>query len=279
MEKTIQELINFSIINLDKPSGPTSFGVDVIVKKMLGLNKTSHAGTLDPQVTGVLPIMLGRACKLLGFFMHKNKKYAGIMRVHSDIEKSEIEKVIREKFLGKIMQTPPVKSRVKRQEREREVFSFDILEKDGKDFLFETEVEAGTYIRKLISDLGELINGAHMLELRRVKAGIFSEEENFVNLYELEDAVNSWRKGNEEKLRKILIPAEDAIKKVMPVVQVREKLVKRLLHGSPILKDFKVEVNFEEGERFAVFQKDKFIGVYRKANEKGILAKPEFVFN
>ena len=76
--------------------------------------------------------------------------------------------MIKEKFLGKIIQMPPVKSRVKRVEREREIISFEILENKGKDYLFKTEVQGGTYIRKLIDDLGkELGVGAHMLELRR----------------------------------------------------------------------------------------------------------------
>jgi len=278
--KPIQELLNFGIINIDKPVGPTSFGVDVIIKRMLGLSKTSHGGTLDPHVSGVLPILLGRACKLLGYFMHREKKYVGIMRIHKEISQKELEKEI-EKFIGKIKQTPPVKSRVKREEREREVFSWKILEQDGKDWVFETEVEAGTYIRKLISDLGDLIGGAHMLELRRVKAGIFSEQDdNFVNLYDLEKAVGEMKKGNETEIRKIIIPAEDAIKKVLPSFQVNKKAVKKLMHGSPIFREFLVsELKLDEGEKFAAFQDDDFIGIYKKKKEGNILAVPEFVKN
>jgi len=273
--KTIQELLNFSIINIDKSAGPTSFGVDVIVKKALGLSKTSHFGTLDPQVTGVLPIALGRACRLSDYFMHKNKKYVGIMRVHQEISREKLEQEL-EKFIGKIMQLPPVKSRVKREIREREVFSFKILEQDGKDFLFETEVQAGTYIRKLISDLGERIGGAHMLELRRTQAGIFSEE-NIVNLYEFEKAINDWKNGSDGKLRKILIPAEEALKKILPSVQIDEKLIKQLLTGKPLFKSDKI--NLPKEEKFAVFCQDRFIGIYKKVDEGNIIARAEFVFN
>lgn len=67
-KKTIKELLEFGIINIDKSSGPTSFDVSEFVKKKLGLRKTSHFGTLDPKVTGVLPVALNRACKLTGFF-------------------------------------------------------------------------------------------------------------------------------------------------------------------------------------------------------------------
>ena len=62
-QKTISELLKFSIVNIDKPSGPTSFQTDEFIKRALGLKKTSHFGTLDPKVTGVLPVALNRACK------------------------------------------------------------------------------------------------------------------------------------------------------------------------------------------------------------------------
>ena len=117
-KKSIQELLEFGIINIDKPSGPTSFDISDFVRKTLGLRKTSHFGTLDPKVTGVLPIALNRACKLTGFFLGEDKEYVGIMRIHKDASLKEIQKVINEKFIGKIIQLPPVKSRVKRQEQE-----------------------------------------------------------------------------------------------------------------------------------------------------------------
>jgi len=277
-EKTISDLLKFSIINIDKPCGPTSFGTDVIVKKILGAETASHLGTLDPQVSGVLPISLNRACRLQEYFMHKNKTYVGIMRVHKEISEKEIGEEIKN-FLGKIMQKPPVKSRVKREEREREVFSWKILEIDGKDVLFETEVQAGTYIRKLISSLGEKIGGAHMLELRRTKAGIFSEKDsNFVNLYELEKAMDEFKKGNEKELRKILIPGEEAIKKVLPVVEVNEESLKKLYNGSPIFREFLLEdLRIKEGEKFAAFCGDVFVGVYVSGKIENILARPVFV--
>ena len=212
--------------------------------------------------------------------MHKNKTYVGVMRVHKEISKEKIEKEIKS-FLGKIMQKPPVKSRVKREEREREVFSWKILEIRGKDVLFESEVQAGTYIRKLISDLGEKIGGAHMLELRRTKAGIFSEKDlNFVNLYELEKAMDEAKKGNEKELRKILIPGEEAIKKVLPVVEVNEESLKKLYNGSPIFREFLQEdFKIKEGEKFAAFCGEVFAGVYISKKEENILARPIFVYN
>ena len=67
--KSTQELLEFGIINIDKSSGPTSFNISDFVRKKLNLRKTSHFGTLDPKVTGVLPVALNRACKLTGFFL------------------------------------------------------------------------------------------------------------------------------------------------------------------------------------------------------------------
>lgn len=273
-----EQLLNFGVINLDKPSGPTSFYVSNYVRKILSLNKTSHMGTLDPQVSGVLPILLGRACRLSEYFMHKDKEYVGIMRIHKETEVEELKKII-SKFIGKIIQIPPVRSRVKRAERIREVKSFEILEKDDKDILFRTEVQAGTYIRKLIHDLGEKLGGAHMLELRRTKAGIFSEnDDNFINLYELEKAIEKYQNGSDFELRKIIVPAEEAIKKVLPFCQISEKNLPKILTGKPLTKsDFSKEIPKEE--KFAAFLKEKFIGVYKKVSEGEILARAEFVFN
>lgn len=280
-EKPISELINFSIINIDKPSGPTSFQTDEIIKRKLGLRKTSHFGTLDPKVTGVLPIALGRACKLSEFFMHRDKTYIGIMKINAEIGIEKLQEIINKNFIGKINQLPPKKSRVKRAVRVREIKKFRLIEKNEKDFLFLAEVEAGTYIRKLVHDLGEIteVGGAHMTELRRTQAGIFSEnDKGFVNLYDFEKAVSEFERGNEQELRKILVPAEEAIKKIMPDIQLNESSLKQILTGKPLMKK-DIIWNIPDSEIFAVFFGEKFIGIYKKTSEGDIVAKPEFVFN
>lgn len=227
-------------------------------------------------VTGVLPIALSRACRLSDYFMHKNKTYVGIMRLHKDVSESELKKIIKE-FIGKISQLPPVRSRVKRAIREREIVSFDILERDGKDVLFETEVQAGTYIRKLCDDIGKKIGGAHMLELRRTKAGIFSEQ-TAVNLYDFDKALEEYKKGSEAPLRKILLPAEEEIKKVLPFIQIKKDNIKQLLTGKPLMKS-DIKDKLPDDEKFAVFQDNVFIGIYKQAKEGDIIARPEFVLN
>lgn len=277
-EKTIKELLNFGIINIDKSSGPTSFTISDYVKRSLGLKKTSHFGTLDPKFTGVLPIALGRACKLTGYFLGHNKTYVGILHTHKDIEIKELQKIIDKNFVGKIKQTPPVKSRVKREEREREVKEFKILEKNEKDFLFLTDVEGGTYIRKLCSDLGEMIDGAHMLELRRIKAGIF-DEKTVVNLHEFEKAVEEYKKGNDKNLKEMIVPAEEAIKKILPILKVKKSSIRNLMTGKPVLrKDISGKV--PEEKTLAVFTDNQFVEIAEKADSKGeLVAKPLFVFN
>lgn len=281
-EKTTKELLEFSIINLDKPSGPTSFNVSDFIHKSLKLRKTSHFGTLDPKVTGVLPIALNRACRLTGFFLGEDKEYIGIMRFHSQVKKEDVEKKIREKFLGEITQLPPVKSRVKRQERQREIKEFEILESDETDFLFRVSCQGGTYVRKLVDDLGkEMGITAHMLELRRIRAGIFkenNEEYPIVNLYDFEKAVEEYKSGKEESLRKILIPGE-IVSRLYPEVEIKKQEVGRLLTGKPLYrKDLVKEKKFEKDERICAFADNKFVGIYKIINGEDILGKPEFIF-
>jgi len=279
--KSVKELLEFGIINIDKPSGPTSFDISDLVRKKLNLRKTSHFGTLDPKVTGVLPVALNRGCKLTGYFLGEDKEYVGVMRIHKDIPLTKIKQIIKEKFTGKIKQTPPVKSRVKRQEREREVKKFEILEKQEQNVLFHVEVQGGTYIRKLCDDLGkELKTGAHMLELRRIRACIFREDDKeypSVNLYDFEKAVDEYKAGNEELLRKIIIPAE-IISKLFQVIEIKEDSVDRILHGQPLYhKNLIKKYDLTKEQVVVVFVGDKFVGMFKIINGKDIFAKSMFV--
>ncbi len=148
-ERTTEEIINYGIVNINKPQGPTSHQVSDYVQKILGITKSGHSGTLDPHVHGVLPIALGRATRIVQALLKAGKEYVGIMHLHKDIEEEKVKLVIKKHFIGKIKQIPPLKSAVKREERTREIYYFDILEKQEKDVLFITGCEAGTYIRKL----------------------------------------------------------------------------------------------------------------------------------
>ncbi|MCD4771177.1 RNA-guided pseudouridylation complex pseudouridine synthase subunit Cbf5 [archaeon] len=279
--KPIGKLLNFGLINIDKSVGPTSYSVSEFIKRQLKLKKTSHMGTLDPKVTGVLPITLGRACKLAGYFIKHDKSYVGILETHKKCGIKELQKLIDENFSGKILQTPPHRSAVKREERQRKVYLWKLLEasEDGKSFLFNCRVEGGTYIRKLCSDLGEMIGGAHMGELRRTEAGIFDESD-LVSLNDFESAVKEWKTGDEEKLKGMVMDAESAIKKVLPVAEVDKSALKSLYIGRPLFANNVLEKpKLKEGDIFALFCKDEFVGIYRRTGEEIIFGRSEFVCN
>ena len=277
----MKDLLQFSLINIDKPAGPTSYSISEFILRELKLNKTSHMGTLDPKVTGVLPITLGRACKLAGHFIKHDKSYVGVLETHKEQDIKKLQKLIDDNFTGIIKQTPPHRSAVKREEREREVYSWKLTEasEDNKSFLFETKVQGGTYIRKLCSDLGEMIGGAHMGELRRTEAGIF-DESTLVKLEDFVEAVEEYKKGKEAKLKKMLMPAEDAIKEVLPVVEVDKSAIKALHTGKPLLQNnVAKKPKLVPGEVFALFCGKQFVGIYKKTDEEIIFARSEFVFN
>jgi len=185
-------------------------------------------------VHGVLPIALGRATRIVQVLLKAGKEYVGIMHLHKDIDEKKIKEVIKNNFTGKIKQIPPLKSAVKRVLRTREIYYFDILEKEEKDVLFVVGCEAGTYIRKLIHDLGQKLKiGAHMLELRRTKAGPFNEDTIF-SLQDLADAFYFYKNEKNDKfLRKVIQPVENAVKH-LPKIWVLDNTVDTLCHGASL---------------------------------------------
>ncbi len=147
-ERTIKELLDYGIINLNKPDGPTSHQVSDYVQRILGIGKSGHSGTLDPRVIGVLPIALGKSTKIVQTLLTAGKEYTCLMHLHKELTESQIQQSVKE-LIGKIRQIPPRKSAVKREERTRTVYYLNIYEIEGKDILFKVGCEAGTYIRKL----------------------------------------------------------------------------------------------------------------------------------
>ncbi|MEM4398012.1 MAG: RNA-guided pseudouridylation complex pseudouridine synthase subunit Cbf5 [Candidatus Woesearchaeota archaeon] len=145
--RKIEEHIKLGIVNIDKPQGPTSHQVSAYVQKILNINKSGHAGTLDPNVTGVLPIALEKSTKIVQTLLLAGKEYVCLMHFHKKVEEYDLYKVL-DKFTGKINQLPPVKSAVKRQLREREIYYIEVLEIKDQDVLFKVGCQAGTYIRK-----------------------------------------------------------------------------------------------------------------------------------
>ncbi len=287
-ERKTDEIINYGIINVDKPKGPTSHQVSDYVQKILHIDKSGHSGTLDPAVTGVLPVALGRGTRVVQSLLTAGKEYIAIMHLHREVEEKVLRETINKHFVGKIMQMPPLKSSVKRQLRPRTVYYFDILEIDGQDVLFKVGTEAGTYIRKLIHDLGQKLKiGAHMAELRRTKAGPFDESTLF-NLQELSDAFHFWKQENNDKfLRKIIQPIENGVAH-LPKVWIFDTTVESLCHGVdlkvPGIGKLNSQINKEESVAIMTL-KDELValGIAKMSSdemlgEKGIAVQTDKVF-
>jgi H/ACA ribonucleoprotein complex subunit 4 len=230
LERTTEELLQYGVININKPRGPTSHQVSAYVKDILHVKKSGHSGTLDPNVTGVLLVAVGRATRVVQALLPTGKEYVGIMHVHKLVEPDVIRKVCND-FLGCIKQLPPKKSSVKRVLRTREIYYFEILEISEQDVLFRVGCEAGTYIRKLCFDIGQKIGvGAHMAELIRTRVGPFTVD-TMCSLQDLTDAVHYWRTEKEdEKLRQMIQPVENAVAH-LPKVWMLDSAINSICHG------------------------------------------------
>jgi H/ACA ribonucleoprotein complex subunit 4 len=229
-ERTTEQLINYGIINIDKPQGPTSHQVSDYVQKILNIKKAGHSGTLDPKVTGVLAIAIGKATRIVQALLPAGKEYIALMYLHKPIKETKIKKAFKE-LTGKIKQKPPVKSSVRRVERTREIYYIDILEIDEQNVLFKIGCQAGTYIRKYIHDLGKKLGcGAHMAELRRTRVASFNESTLFT-LHDLTDAFYYYKNEKNDKfIRKVIQPVEKAVKH-LPKVWVLDTTITSLIHG------------------------------------------------
>jgi H/ACA ribonucleoprotein complex subunit 4 len=233
-ERPIEMHLRLGAINLDKPSGPTSHEVAAWIKRILFIDRAGHSGTLDPKVTGILPVLLGDATRVVDTLLLAGKEYVCLMHVHKQVPRKRILEVCSE-FRGPIFQKPSLKSAVVKQLRKREIYYLDVLEIEGQSVLFKVGCEAGTYIRKLCFDIGlALGTGANMEELRRTRAGPFREDETMVTLHQLKDAYVVWREsGDERELRRAVQPVEFALRH-LPKLVIADKAVDAICHGAPL---------------------------------------------
>ncbi|PIN73399.1 RNA-guided pseudouridylation complex pseudouridine synthase subunit Cbf5 [Candidatus Woesearchaeota archaeon CG10_big_fil_rev_8_21_14_0_10_45_16] len=286
-ERTAEERIQFGIINIDKPKGPTSHQVSDYVKKILKVSKAGHSGTLDPQVSGVQPVAVGNATRITLFLLTAPKEYVCLMHLHKDISQEELLEKSKE-FIGKIRQLPPVKSAVKREERTREIYELEIIEKKDREVLFRVKCQAGTYIRKLCHDLGQALGtGAHMAELRRTQAGPFREEDNLVTLNDLQDALKFHEEGNDKFLLHCIQPVENALK-YLSKCWILDNSIQSLTHGRDLaIPGISKLENFRKGEIVAILTlKGELVAVGEAAmsaveintKEKGIAVTVSKVF-
>ena len=254
-KRPISELLNYGLILLDKPSGNTSHEIVSYVKRILQLEKAGHIGTLDPVTTGLLPIGLEEGTKIVPVLLLGPKEYIALRRLHSHVSDSKLAKVILE-FTGPIYQKPPQRSSVKRQTRVRIIHKFELDDQYDRLLLLRVLCESGTYIRKLIYDMGEILGvGASMIELRRTKVCDFTNESNFVRLHDLVDAFQLYKETkNEEKLRRIVLPIEIAMTH-LPAVIVRDTAIDALCHGAQLAMPGVVSISKD-------IKKGDLVGIY-----------------
>jgi H/ACA ribonucleoprotein complex subunit 4 len=225
--------LDAGVIALDKPPGPTSHQVTAWARNALHVENISHGGTLDPYVSGVLPICLGKAIRLTDIVLSSDKEYVCLMMLHKEIDEKKIIKTMN-KFVGKIYQMPPVRSAVKRQLRIRTIAEIEIIEIKGREILFRVACDAGTYVRTMCTDIGEALGcGANMVELRRTRSGGMKEN-NAATLHDLTDAYIFWQQmGKERWLRSILMPMEVLVEP-LPKVIVKPTAVDAVCHGADL---------------------------------------------
>ena len=265
-KRSIEQLLDYGLIILDKPPGPTSHETVAWTKRLLKIPKIGHSGTLDPQVSGVLPLGLGEATKALGVLLYGPKEYHALGRIHSLPSKEKLDKII-QLFTGEIFQKPPQRSAVVRQTRTRTIYEWEILEQKERLLLTRILCESGTYIRKLYYDIGEILGpGATMIELRRTRVDQFHESDGLITLHELANAFSVWEeKKDESKLKKIIKPIEYAFSEIKSVI-VRDSAVDAMCHGAQLAIPgiLKISPNLKKGD---------IVGIYTQKGEIVALAE------
>lgn len=179
------------MINLDKPSNPSSHEVVAWLRRILRVDKTGHSGTLDPKVTGCLIVCVDRATRLVKSQQGAGKEYVAVLRLHDKLKDPSALPRALQTLTGALFQRPPLISAVKRQLRVRTIYESKLLEFDENRNLavFWVSCEAGTYIRTLCVHLGLILGvGGHMQELRRVRSGALSENDDMVTMHDVLDA-------------------------------------------------------------------------------------------
>ncbi len=256
------QLIDSAVIIIDKPPGLTSHEVTTLVKKITGSRRAGHAGTLDPEVSGVLPVAIGRATKLLRYIAAKDKTYVGIIKFKNILGREEIESLFK-RFTGELTQTPPKISAVRKVPRKRTVHYLKLLgisEENPRLALFETKVDAGTYIRTLCEDMGKTCGGARMEELRRTAVGRIKED-GAHTMQELTDAVWFNARGKNDLLSSMLKPPEMFID--LPKAWIKESALASVLSGAQIMTPGveSMDESVSENGKVAIYCKEKFVGI------------------
>jgi tRNA pseudouridine55 synthase len=279
------------ILNINKAAGQTSFGVVVTVKRLTGERHAGHAGTLDPNATGVLPVCLGKGTRVIEFLVDTTKTYhavielgittdtydaAGKVTSSGDafgVDTGRLETALNS-FRGEIRQTPPMYSALKhqgqklyelaragieieRQSRPVKIHRLVLLDWQSPLVTLEIECSKGTYIRSLANDLGQTLGcGAYLKELIRTRCGIFDISD-AVSLTQLEAAV---KKGDWQQL---LHPI-DSVLKDLPSITVDEAGEASIKTGSALpIDNENANADFGRGYGRAYSADGRFLAILK----------------
>lgn len=283
------------LLLLNKPEGITSFGAVARIKRLTGEKRVGHTGTLDPMATGVLPILIGRATTLSQYLIDADKSYTatvklGVTTDTGDIMGNVISNTVfdrttfeledtLQKFTGKQMQVPPMYSAIKQNgvrmyelarkgesveipAREIEVFSIETLSPLNQEgeFVIDTTVSKGTYIRSLCRDIGESLGcGATLTKLIRTKTAGFKLE-NCVDLDNL----------TPENIADYILPADRAVD-YMPQISVSDKQSVRFCNGGQLSLDRIKSNGFCDGALYRVYCEKTFLGLGKADTQNNLL--------
>lgn len=281
------------VINIYKNTGMTSFDVVAMVRRVAKMKKVGHTGTLDPAASGVLPVCLGKATKIIDYIMENKKVYRVNLKLGMVTDTYDLEgEVLREKdashitkgeilncinsFVGTIDQVPPMYSALKqngvrlyelarqgievhREARKVTIYSIENIKIESNDNIqMDVCCSKGTYIRSLCYDIGEKLNvGATMTDLERIQNGPFTKEE-AINIEDL----------TEELLEKHIISIEKALDSFKKII-VNEKFGKLLRNGVKVFDNRMYSEEVEFNKLYRVYEDNGvFLGL-GKRDEKG----------
>lgn len=291
------------IINLNKPPATTSFQMVAMIRKLSGVRKTGHAGTLDPDATGVLPVLLGRATKLASFLTESGKVYqadikfgcatttydsSGDVTIERDVSSLSLKEIefVLDHFHGDIEQVPPMYSALKHQGKPLYIFARSGLEVERQPrkvhisrieiigwqkpiLSIEVECSKGTYIRSIAHDMGETLGyGAHLAGLTRIRVGSFHIDQS-ITIEQLET-------GFQNDTWPDFIHTPDVALRNLGVITVNENVEQDISYGHPFRSD---SISLAtEGEFRRTYSEDGRFLALVKYDESSEMWKPKRVF-
>lgn len=238
LKRDIREYVRSGYLNLDKPANPSSHEVVAWVKRILKVDKTGHSGTLDPKTTGCLIVCIEKATRLAKSQQNAGKEYVCVFKLHSAVDSEKKVSQALERLKGALFQRPPLIAAVKRQLRVRTIYESKLCEYDMERNMgiFWVKCEAGTYVRTMCVHLGLLLGvGGQMLELRRNRSGIQSEEAGLVTLHDVLDAQWLYENHKDESyLRRVIRPLEGLLINHKRII-MKDSAVNAVCYGAKIM--------------------------------------------